>query len=144
MKIKRGCQNFWTHGLRERERARDEWRDGRLPASCFDWWRWKCSGSAVCPLFPPNSQWRLSNWVLMVLALKRARIQALSPPLSLSLALTALDRRTSQIPKASEAYLKIHVILAWPSWAVVQLYIMVLFIKLIPLCNPIDPQSKVL
>lgn len=138
MKIKRGCQNLWTHGLRERERARDEWRDGRLPASCFDWWRWKCSGSAVCPLFPPNSQWRLSNWVLMVLTLKRARIQALSP------ALTALDRRTSQTPKASGAYLKIHVILARPSWAVVQLYIMVLFIKLLRLSNPIDPQSKVL
>jgi len=139
MKIKRGCQNLWTHGLRERERARDEWRDGRLPASCFDWWWWKCSGSAVCPLFLSNSQWRLSNWVLMVLALKRARIQALSP--LFSLALTASDRRTSQIPKASEAYLKIHVILAWPSWALVQLYIMVLFIKLLPLSNPIDPKS---
>ncbi len=143
-RVKRGCQNFWTHGLRERERARDEWRGWQAASLCLTWWRWKCSGSGRLPFVSSKQQWRLSNWVLMVLALKRARIQALSPPLSLSLALTALDRRTSQIPKASEAYLKIHVILAWPSWAVVQLYIMVLFIKLIPLCNPIDPQSKVL
>ncbi len=115
MKIKRHCQNFWTHGLREKERVRDKWRDGRLPASCFDGDGGNAAAQPFALCFLQTANGGSLIGFLMALALKRARIQALSPPLSLSLALTALDRTTSQIPKASEAYLKIHVILAWPS-----------------------------